>query len=67
MSIMDFNCHGVGGVVTVRGLCQLARQEQPDFMCIVETQVSKDRVEALPVTLGYDRCFTLKSRGEVEV
>jgi hypothetical protein len=64
---MDFNCHGVGDVVIVRGLCQLARRERPDFMCIVEMQVSKDRVEVLPVTLGYDRCFALKSRGEVEV
>lgn len=63
MSVLTLNCRGVGGDTTVRELRRLARRERPDFLCIVETHVSKERVEALPTALGYDRCYALKSTG----
>jgi uncharacterized membrane protein (Fun14 family) len=34
-------------------------------VCIVETQVSKERVEALTFTLGYVSCFAVKSKGKI--
>lgn len=55
MSIIGWNCRGVGNVAIVREL-----KFAPSILGIVETQISKSQVEALASTLGFDSCVCCK-------
>jgi hypothetical protein len=41
----------------------LSQSLPPNILCILETQISKDHVEALASSLGYDKAFGVGSDG----
>jgi hypothetical protein len=51
----------MGGAATVRELRDLARRYSPSIMCVVETQLHKNRVERLSRSLGFDHGFAISS------
>lgn len=63
MSLFSWNCRGVGNDVTVWELRKFARKFAPTVLGIGQTQISKDRVEALAPSLGYDCSFVVGSSG----
>jgi len=63
MSTMCWNCRGAGKAAAVRELRDFARQFAPTLLCIVETQIDGNRVEALSGRLGYDNAYVVSSQG----
>lgn len=63
MSIFCWNCRGAGKSVIVRELRDFARKIAPSVLCMVETQLSKSRVENLACTLGFDNAYAVSSSG----
>ena len=63
MSTYVWNCRSLGNEATVRELRDFAREFAPSILCVVETQIHKDRVERLASTLGYDHAFAVSSSG----
>lgn len=62
MSLISWNCCGVGNAATVRELREIAKNFPPTVLCILETQINKERVEVLAGTLGYDNGYTVSSK-----
>jgi exonuclease III len=60
---MSIKCRGLGGAATVRELRDLAKEYAPTVLCVLETQLPKNRVEELARSLGYDNAFAVKSSG----
>ena len=48
---------------TIKELRDFATEHAPSILCVVETQLSKKRVEGLAGTLGLDKSFALSSSG----
>lgn len=63
MSTFCWNCRGAGKPSTIRELRDFARKFAPTVLCIVETQISGARVEALASTLGYENSYAISSQG----
>jgi hypothetical protein len=63
MSTFFWNCRGLGNAATVRELRDFVKEFAPSFLCVVETQIHRSRVELLAGTLGYDNVFAVSSTG----
>ena len=63
MSLLCWNCRGIGKAATVRELRTLARQFAPSILCILETQLEGSRVEQLAEGLGFNKSFAVSSSG----
>jgi exonuclease III len=63
MSCLSINCRGLGGDATVKEIRDLAKEHAPIVLCIQETQLPKNRVEALAHSLGFDSSFAISSSG----
>ena len=63
MNIICWNCGGACKAATIRELRDLAKQFAPTMLCIVETQISKARVESLAGTLGFNNSYAVGSSG----
>ena len=63
MRTMCWNCRGIGNPATVRELRDLVEASAPSVLCIVETQIAKNRVEGLAASLGFDSSFAVASSG----
>lgn len=63
MSIISWNCRGVGNASTIRELREIAKKFAPTLLCIIETQIDKARVENLASSVGYDKAFAVSSVG----
>ncbi|PNT68192.1 hypothetical protein BRADI_3g36955v3 [Brachypodium distachyon] len=63
MSILCWNCRGLGDPATVHELRMLVRENAPLILCVVETRIAKYRVEGLAGTLGFNHAFGVGSSG----
>jgi exonuclease III len=63
MSVLSLNCQGLGMDSTVREIRNLVRQHAPTVLCVVETQLHRDRVNNLASTLGFKYSFAVSSSG----
>jgi hypothetical protein len=63
MSLLCWNCRGIGKAATVRELRDLARQFAPSILCILETQLEGSRVENLADGLGFNKSYAVSSSG----
>lgn len=63
MSILCWNCRGLGVPAIVNELRDLARESAPTVLCVVEMQIAKNRMEGLARTLGYDNAHRVGSSG----
>lgn len=63
MRILCWNCRRIGDPATVHELRELIRECAPSVVCLVETQLSKQRVEGLTATLGFEGGFAVASSG----
>jgi exonuclease III len=63
MSCLSINCRGLGGDAIVKEIRDLAKEHAPTVLCVQETQLSKNRVEALARSLGFYSSFAVSSSG----
>ncbi|KAK1401084.1 Endonuclease/exonuclease/phosphatase family protein [Heracleum sosnowskyi] len=63
MSVLSWNCRGVGLPWNVRFLKDVVRQEKPVFIFLCETIGRKDRVEWVRRQLGYEGMVVVEPQG----
>ncbi|XP_019163182.1 PREDICTED: uncharacterized protein LOC109159537 [Ipomoea nil] len=63
MSIISWNCRGLGNQTAVQVLADLVRSKRPSVVYLIKTFVDKQRMETIRVQLGYDNVFTVDADG----
>ncbi|XP_062086986.1 uncharacterized protein LOC133793707 [Humulus lupulus] len=63
MSILAWNCHGLGNQWTLQFLKDLTIQKKPDFIFLSETLSKKDRLERVRTALGFEGLFVVEVQG----
>jgi ribonuclease HI len=63
MSLISWNCRGLGNLRTVRDLNQMVKDKKPNFLFLIETISSKKRMEGLRVRLGFEGLFVVEPVG----
>lgn len=64
MSLLCWNCRGVGNPWSVHRLSRWSIDVSPDLMFLSETKISKDVVEGLKGRIGFSNAFGVSSRGK---
>jgi exonuclease III len=63
MTLISWNCRGLGSPRAVRDLCQLAKENKARILFLMETKCSKARVEMVRIKLGFTGAFTVDPVG----
>jgi hypothetical protein len=64
MSIISWNCRGLGQPRTVQELVRLVRGYCPKVVFLLETRQQNDRVRNLSSRIGLSKCFTVDGTGK---
>ncbi|XP_031092171.1 uncharacterized protein LOC115996872 [Ipomoea triloba] len=59
MSLLSWNCRGLGNPTAVRVLADLVRAKRPRVVFLMETFVDKSRMEEVKVQIGYENMFVV--------
>ncbi|VFQ84628.1 unnamed protein product [Cuscuta campestris] len=63
MSIISWNCRGLGNLRTVQEVAELVFSKKPDFVFLMETKGARDKAEVLRVKIGFEGLFAVDSVG----
>ncbi|KAL1194356.1 hypothetical protein V5N11_017825 [Cardamine amara subsp. amara] len=63
MSLMSWNCQGLGSDLTIQILREMRREHFPDFMILMKTKNSSHHVEGMQRSLGYDMSHIVDPEG----
>lgn len=63
MSIISWNCRGLGNHRAVRVLGELLKTHKPDFLFLSETLSCSNRIKELSLKFGFSRYFAVDKRG----
>jgi exonuclease III len=63
MSIISWNCRGLGNLRSVRELCRLVKQKKPILVFLMETKLRKEKMENVRCKLGFSSMFVVDSVG----
>jgi exonuclease III len=63
MSLLCWNCRGLGRDSTVGELCWLVKQYRPSLLFLSETKMREEKVKRFMWSLGYNGCLTVNSEG----
>ncbi|XP_019176865.1 PREDICTED: uncharacterized protein LOC109172170 [Ipomoea nil] len=63
MSLLSWNCRGLGGTRTVRELLGFVTRQRPEFVFLMETKASASQVERVRVRLGFEGCINVDRVG----
>jgi hypothetical protein len=63
MSIISWNCRGLGNPSAVRHLKYLIRKYKPDVMILYETLINSNKANDLRYALGFDSCIAVDREG----
>lgn len=63
MSLIAWNCRGLGKPRTVQFLKEISQQKKPSFIFLSETLTNKDRVEVIRKEVGFAGCMVVNARG----
>jgi exonuclease III len=63
MSLISWNCQGLGNPRTIRDLSQMVKEKRPSFLFLIETISSKKRMESLRVKFGFQGLFMVELVG----
>ncbi|XP_059436727.1 uncharacterized protein LOC132169767 [Corylus avellana] len=64
MSLVSWNCRGLGNPRTVCDLDQMVKEKKPSFLFLMETISNKKRMERLRVKLGFEGLFVVEPVGK---
>ncbi|VFQ82721.1 unnamed protein product [Cuscuta campestris] len=63
MSIISWNCRGLGNLRTVQEVAELVFAKKPDFVFLMETKGARDKAEVLRVKIGFEGLLAVDSVG----
>ena len=63
MSIIGWNCRGLGNPQTFQFIKDIVCQKKPNILFLCETMCKKDKIEWFRVALGFERCFVVDCAG----
>jgi exonuclease III len=63
MSILCWNCRGLGNPRTVRDLCRLVKEKKPNLVFLIETKLRTDKLERIRIRIGFNSVFGVDSVG----
>jgi hypothetical protein len=63
MSILCWNCRGLGNPRTVRDLCRLVKEKKPKLVFLIETKLRTDKLERIRIRIGFNSVFGVDSVG----
>jgi hypothetical protein len=63
MSLLSWNCRGLGNPQTVLDLRQMVREKKPKAVFLMETKTRHKRIEFLKMKLGMENMFVVDSVG----
>jgi ribonuclease HI len=63
MSIISWNCRGLGNLRTVQELYRLVKQKKPIMVFLMETKLRKKKMEAIRCKLGFPNMLVVDSVG----
>jgi hypothetical protein len=64
MSILSWNCRGLGQPQTIQGLVRLIHTTSPKIVFLSETRQHRDRVSNIKGRLGMDNCLVVDGVGK---
>ncbi|XP_059433934.1 uncharacterized protein LOC132167054 [Corylus avellana] len=63
MSILSWNCRGLGNLWIVRDICRLVKEKKPNLVFLMETKLMASRVERVKYKLGFSSVFVVDCVG----
>jgi hypothetical protein len=63
MSLLSWNCRGLGNLQAVRDLCRLVKDKKPNLVFLMETKLPSHRMEAIKFKIGYASNFVVDNVG----
>ncbi|XP_019150943.1 PREDICTED: uncharacterized protein LOC109147742 [Ipomoea nil] len=63
MSILSWNCRGLGNLTAIRVLADLVRSKRPQVVFLIETFADSVRMETVRVQLGFANLFCVDADG----
>jgi exonuclease III len=63
MSILSWNCWGLGNHRSVRDLCRLVKEKRPSLVFLMETKMLSKCLEKIRVKIGFRNVFGVDSVG----
>lgn len=63
MSLISWNCQGLGNPWTVREIMELEVRYKPSFIFLMETMVSINHAERFKVKMGFEGLFFVDNTG----
>lgn len=63
MSIISWNCRGMGAPATIRELHELCKAYQPAILFLMETRAPMGRIEKMKRRLKFQNCFAVDPIG----
>lgn len=63
MSVLSWNCRGLGHPRTVQVLLDLARCKKPSIIFLIETLCNKSKLDSIKLKLGFDGLFVVDRVG----
>ena len=63
MSIISWNCRGLGSLSAIPNLKFLVRYYKPDALFLCETLVFRNKIEEFRYILGFDNCLAVDRQG----
>uniref|UniRef100_A0A803Q9L8 Reverse transcriptase domain-containing protein n=1 Tax=Cannabis sativa TaxID=3483 RepID=A0A803Q9L8_CANSA len=63
MSILSWNCCGLGNQRTKQFIIELHAQKRPNFIFLCETLCKKNKVEEIKNAIGFDGAFIVEAQG----
>ncbi|XP_019186418.1 PREDICTED: uncharacterized protein LOC109181118 [Ipomoea nil] len=64
MSVISWNCRGLGGTRTVRELLGIVSKQRPSFVFLMETKADDVKVEQVRIQLGFEGAFSMDCVGQ---
>ncbi|XP_019179571.1 PREDICTED: uncharacterized protein LOC109174786 [Ipomoea nil] len=63
MSIISWNCRGLGGTRSVRELVGMVSKQRPVFVFLMETKAKSSKIEEVRIKLGFEGAFGMDRVG----
>jgi exonuclease III len=64
MSLLSWNCQGLGDLRTVWELCRMVKEKKPNIVFLIKTKLRTDNMERVQVQFDFEYMFVVDSVGK---